>query len=39
VLHVDQRRVGRLGDVVILASRRFTAGILRGGDNFEILVL
>jgi len=39
MLHVDQRRVGRLGGVVILASGGFTAGILRGGDNFEILIL
>jgi hypothetical protein len=39
MLHVNQRRIGRFGFVIPLASRRFAAGILRRRDNFKILVL
>jgi hypothetical protein len=39
VLHVDQRGVGGLGGVIPLAGGRLAAGILRRGDDFEILVL
>ena len=36
---VHQRRVGGLGRVVPFAGGRFTAGILRGGDDLEVLAL
>jgi len=38
VLHVDQRRVSRLGSVIPLAGRGFAARILGRRDDFEILV-
>jgi hypothetical protein len=39
VLRVDERREGRPGGVVPWAGRRFTASVLRGGDDLEIPVL
>jgi hypothetical protein len=37
-LDVDQGGKGRLGLVIPLAGRLFAAGILRRGDDLEILV-
>jgi hypothetical protein len=37
MLHVDERRKRRLGAIVPLARRCFSARILRRRDNFEIL--
>ena len=34
---IDQRRVGRLRGVIPLARGRFAAGVLRDGDDFEVL--
>jgi hypothetical protein len=39
MLHVDQRGEGGFSFVVPLAGGCFASGILRGGDDFEILVL
>ncbi len=39
MLRVDQGCVGCLGLVVPLARCGFSASVLRGGDDFEILVL
>ena len=36
---IDQRRVGGLGRVVPLARGRLTAGVLRDGDDLEVLAL
>jgi hypothetical protein len=38
VFGVDQRRKRGLGGVIPLPRRGFSARILRGGDNFEILI-
>lgn len=39
MLHVDERGVSRLGGVIPLTGRGFTARILGRRDDFEILVL
>ena len=39
MLLVDQRRERRLGGVIEFAGRRFTARILRRGDNLKAAVL
>jgi len=39
VRHVEERGERRLGGVVPLAGGGFTAGVLRGRDDFEILAV
>jgi len=36
---VDQGRVSGLGGVVPFAGGGFAPGVLRGGDDFEVLVV
>jgi hypothetical protein len=39
VLGVDQRGVGGFGGVVPLTRGGFSAGVLGGGDDFEVIAV
>jgi hypothetical protein len=39
VLGIDQRGVGRFGGIVPFAGGGFSAGVLRGGDDFEVFIV